>query len=616
MKSRNTKGKTLGLNPTWYISISIFLITVCVNTSLADPFNSPKLWLLIISGSWLLGYILVAFKSSKQYFRNEFKIFFVLLMIFLTFMLISAFQTESTYTAVFGQTQRRSGLLFYIFMAVFMLGSAIFFSFKSIDKIFKSALLLSLVLSFYGLLQKIGSDFVQWNNPYNSIILTLGNPNFAAALLSILSILVLIYAITIKNYLKYFLYFLGIFMLLLISYSNSRQGLVSFGIALGVAFVIIVMKFSLKWGIASGGIFIILFIYVILGMLQFGPLEKFVYKSSVSIRGYYWRAGIEMFKSHPLNGVGLDSYGDYFKEFREKEYALKYGYEITSDNAHNVVIHIFSTAGIFAGVTYLLLLLVVLTCGLKCINRSHGRELLLITGLFAAWVAYQAQSLISIDNVGLTIWGWVIGGAIVGTFYNSRTESLSSDQNKTLNNSNSSDFLQQRVTSFIFVLAMITLSSFPYQTEKKLFETINLYNFNSQQQSSGFNNSLSELSNLKLIEPAYGLRAVQFWYAVGETPIAKEKLQQLLAANSRCLDCLVTGAEISELSSEWDEAIYYRNRIARYDPWNAKNYLALAELNLKVLDSYTAKENLNKVLVFARSTPEGDAAEKKLEEIN
>lgn len=616
MKKGNSKEKTSGLNPTWYISISTFLITLYVNTSLADPFNSPKLWLLMISGGWLLGYILVAFKSSKHNFRNEFKIVFVLLMMFLTFMLISAFQTESTYTAVFGQTQRRSGLLFYIFMAVFMLGSAIFFSFKSIDRIFKSAIALSLVLSFYGLLQKLGSDFVQWNNPYNSIILTLGNPNFAAALLSILSILVMIYAITIRSYLKYFLYFLGIFMLLLISYSNSRQGLVSFGIAFGVALVIIVTKYSFKLGIASGGVFVILFVYVILGMLQFGPLEKYVYKSSVSIRGYYWRAGIEMFKSHPLNGVGLDSYGDYFKEFREKEYALKFGYEITSDNAHNVVIHIFSTAGVFAGITYLLMLFAVLICGLKCINRSHGRELILITGLFAAWIAYQAQSLISIDNVGLTIWGWVLGGAIVGAFCNSEIETLPFNQNKILNKSSNLDFLQQRVISFIFVLLMITLSSFPYQSEKKLFETINLFNFNSQQQSSDFNNSLIELSNLKLIEPAYSLRAVQFWYSVGKTPIAKEKLQQLLAANSRCLDCLITGAEISELSAEWDKATYYRNLIVKYDPWNSKNYLALAELNIKLRDYSAAKENLGKVLTFARSTPEGNTAEKMLEKIN
>jgi O-antigen ligase len=44
-------------------------------------------------------------------------------------------------------------------------------------------------------------------------------------------------------------------------------------------------------------------ILAILGMLQKGPLVSLLYKDSVSVRGYYWRAGIEMFKDSPLTGV-------------------------------------------------------------------------------------------------------------------------------------------------------------------------------------------------------------------------------------------------------------------------------------------------------------------------
>ena len=31
-----------------------------------------------------------------------------------------------------------------------------------------------------------------------------------------------------------------------------------------------------------------------------------------------------------------------------------------------------------------------------------------------AWITYEAQSFISIDNVGIAIWGWILGGLIVG----------------------------------------------------------------------------------------------------------------------------------------------------------------------------------------------------------
>ena len=43
------------------------------------------------------------------------------------------------------------------------------------------------MLIIYGFLQSNGKDFVKWDNPYNSIISTVGNPNFAAAVMAILA---------------------------------------------------------------------------------------------------------------------------------------------------------------------------------------------------------------------------------------------------------------------------------------------------------------------------------------------------------------------------------------------------------------------------------------------
>jgi len=34
--------------------------------------------------------------------------------------------------------------------------------------------------------------------------------------------------------------------------------------------------------------------------------------------------------------------------------------------------------------------------------------------LIAGWVGYTSQSIISINQIGLAVWGWVLGGAIVG----------------------------------------------------------------------------------------------------------------------------------------------------------------------------------------------------------
>jgi hypothetical protein len=48
--------------------------------------------------------------------------------------------------------------------------------------------------------------------------------------------------------------------------------------------------------------------------------------------------------------------------------------------------------------------------------------------LFAGWVAFQAQSIISINQIGLAIWGWVLSGLIIGYEINTRTRSLEVDK--------------------------------------------------------------------------------------------------------------------------------------------------------------------------------------------
>jgi hypothetical protein len=41
-------------------------------------------------------------------------------------------------------------------------------------------------------------------------------------------------------------------------------------------------------------------------------------------------------------------------------------------------------------------------------------------GLLGGWVAFQSQSIISINQIGLAIWGWVLSGLIIGYEINTR----------------------------------------------------------------------------------------------------------------------------------------------------------------------------------------------------
>jgi hypothetical protein len=77
--------------------------------------------------------------------------------------------------------------------------------------------------------------------------------------------------------------------------SQSLQGLITIAVALLAYTSIYIYLKNKRIGlvvILTSGIF---GITAILGMLQIGPLSALLYKSSVTVRGYYWQAAVEMF---------------------------------------------------------------------------------------------------------------------------------------------------------------------------------------------------------------------------------------------------------------------------------------------------------------------------------
>ena len=61
----------------------------------------------------------------------------------------------------------------------------------------------------------------------------------------------------------------------------------------------------------------------------------------------------------------------------------------------------------------------VVRAAFRVIKRDTGFDSV-FTGLFAVWVAYQAQSIISLNQLGLAVWGWIISGLIIGYEINTR----------------------------------------------------------------------------------------------------------------------------------------------------------------------------------------------------
>jgi tetratricopeptide (TPR) repeat protein len=86
------------------------------------------------------------------------------------------------------------------------------------------------------------------------------------------------------------------------------------------------------------------------------------------------------------------------------------------------------------------------------------------------------------------------------------------------------------------------------------------------------------------------------------------RLEKSYADNPRNLDTLNLLAGLSEELGLTSDAIKYRQSIAKFDPWNAKNYLRLGNLYKFIGDKEKMDKTRNKILSFASQTDEGKAA--------
>jgi tetratricopeptide (TPR) repeat protein len=459
-------------------------------------------------------------------------------------------------------------------------------------------------------MQATGNDFVNWNNPYNSVISTLGNPNFAAAVMAIMGVITFssIFITTFHYKQRLFAVLISILLLFVIYKSNARQGLLAYSLGVGIFLIIWLWAKNRKFGILAASAGFIVFVISILGMLQFGPLERYLYKPSVSIRGYYWRAGIEMLRTHPFSGVGIDSYGVYFKEFREVRYPLTYGFEITSSNAHNTFIQFFATGGLFLGLAYLLLNGYILKQAIYAIRNLTGNNRIYLSAIFSAWIAFHAQSLISIDNIGISIWGWILGGAIIGLSVsaNENEKELFFEKKKNAIN------LTRVMTSGFSTLLVLILVAILYRGETNSYNSSQNVNLQDPTSRNYFKELQLKAINTPLNDPTYSLFAASRLIQSGYVDEGLAEAKKIYLQNPRNLDALLLFALTYEQLSKLPEAISYREKIASLDPWNAKNYLALGKYYKQQGDLDKSEEMLEKILSFASTNQIADQAKIEL----
>ena len=466
---------------------SITATTLAVTPDLTmDPISLPKFTIMVILAGFLV--------PNLRFFKKKFslpkrKLFLLILAFFLvaqTGALI--FSGASLSSQLYGAPGRLTGLITYLTLSIYFLYSSESEHDLLTLKLLKALVTLGAILSVYGFLQSLGIEFFPYGLAYGSPVFgTLGNSNFLSAFLGISASATLIkFFDRHLSSLRKSIYLTSTLLSLLTIYrSNSQQGFLIFAAGLSFAATIyFYVNRSARTRSTGITLFILCSVVTTAGIFNRGPLASYIFESSLSIRQGYWRAAISMLSNHPYFGIGIDNYLNWYRRFRTKEISAK-SPDSVSDSAHNVFLDIGAGSGVLAMLAYLILTVFVFRAILRVVSRAKSLDFTFIA-ISAAWFAYQIQSLISINQLALALWGWVLGGIIVG--YEIRT---SSQSGKKLNSVSEvepqgSKRLNPGLETLCYVVVASLIATLPFVSSTRFLSTLKSGNPDAIQASAYF----------------------------------------------------------------------------------------------------------------------------------
>jgi O-antigen ligase len=389
----------------------LVLVTLGFWRNGTDPVNIPKLLLLGAFSGLMLGNLVVArlYKDNKVIFNLVG--FFVLALI-----IPLAFASAPLVQQVYGISGRNTGFLAYLFLAVLFLGAATLPRESDYQAFPRAILIAGFGSALVCVLELFGVNLLGAMNIFGAIIGTLGNPNFVSAFSGMITVGSFALSLNSKFKLNQKLVFasLALLSLLLVIKSKSFQGLGA--TFLGIFFVLLMFVFYKRIWIVFYGLIAVGVVggsLIAAGLFEKGPLGSAVYQFTLPIRIQYWQAGLKMFFDHPFSGVGLNSYGDWYRSARDADALITPGATVTTNVAHNVYIDFASNGGFMLLFTFSALFGATFYYSLKALRKLHKFDALFISAL-GVWIVYLITAFFSIDQLGLAVWGWVIGGGLIG----------------------------------------------------------------------------------------------------------------------------------------------------------------------------------------------------------
>ncbi len=575
----------------WKICLLTFLPCSVVALNFLDPINWPKQIALLAVLPFLFAEI---FKISGFNHQVNYKLRLLILTSLVLFTISAMSNFENLTRVLWGSWGRSNGLVTFASLLI------VCYVFALISQVPKSPIILirSLSIAFmpatlYGLVQSFLTDPINWSAK-GQVFSFFGNPNFASSILAVSAVASFYsYIISVNSLSKNIFLFQTLASIVVVWNTKSIQGLVVIALSVALGLYFLVVSRGYAKAIVAFPLIALSGLIVFLGFLGKGPLGQFLFQYPMQLRQYYWSTGLKMGFSQPLIGVGIDSYGDYYRTYRTFQIAKITSVDLTVDNAHNSLIQIFATLGLIGVAGYLLLVIPAIISLFKFIlNPSANKSSWAVTSLFFGTFAI---SMISIDNIAVAIVNWALIGFFLGSFLGNgiRVESENPNQlvEKKLTHS------KEAATPIIVWLIALAVFGAGWTASQSDRELIRIFNTpaNTNEQASIDNRwkSLNALAtkNSNTQEAHYryisdGIKATNVW------PVALEVTQSGLKKYPRDFLLFDRAAVLAENLGKFDLAEKYRNKQLEMDPRHALVWLYLARSQYEQGKLEEAKESI------------------------
>lgn len=264
-----------------------------------------------------------------------------------------------------------------------------------------------------------------FSNPlaYEGANTLLGNPNFAAAFFAMTALISAGATLSsqstrsrLAGSLAAALQVLGMLL------ATSQQGPLSLAIGMAAGAVLLGLshgqtRVKRLTGILAAGLVVASSALIAAGLAGAGPVAQILRSDTLALRLEYWKASLATMLGVPAFGTGPDGLSRYIAEFRPESYVALLGPTTRIDAAHNIPLQFGATlgiAGLMLWIAFALSVVVLLAWSAwTWPPRSGPSGPWLLVTVGAAWSAYLAQAMVSIDMVVLMALGWTLAGLTV-----------------------------------------------------------------------------------------------------------------------------------------------------------------------------------------------------------